>query len=151
DVGPECLFLGAGSSGLCHRPDGASEFRQAVINRNAAQPLLVLDGGISADKLAVFYVVGNAALRGGNDAIADAAMAGHANLAGEYHVVTHVGGSGKPDLGAEQGIVADAGAVTDLYQVIDFRSAPYARFADAGAVDTGISLYFYIVLQNRGA
>src|SRR5262245_62105155 len=121
DVGPECLVLGAGSSGLCHRPDGASEFRQAVINRNAAQPLLVLDGGISADNLAVFYVIGNAALRGGNDAIANAAMAGHAHLPGQYHVVAHVGGSGETDLSTKQSIFANAGAVTDLHQVIDFR------------------------------
>src|SRR5438270_6285704 len=62
------------------RTDGASQFRQTIENGYAAQPQLVVDRGIAADHLARIHVVGNAALRRGDHAVADLAVSGDADL-----------------------------------------------------------------------
>ena len=54
-------------------------------------------------------------------------------------------------MGAEQRIFAHPGAMSNLHQVVDLRTARNARFADAGPIDTGISLDFNIVFNHGRA
>src|SRR5271157_4239920 len=46
---------------------------------------------------------------------------------------------------------ADRGAMPNLHQVVDFDAATNAGHSDAGAIDTGVRLYFDIALQHRRA
>src|SRR5580704_17258637 len=45
-------------------------------------------------------------------------------------------------------MVANAGAMTNLYQIVDLSATGNVGFADAGAVDAGIRLDFHVVLDD---
>src|SRR5271166_84826 len=45
-------------------------------------------------------------------------------------------------------MLTNMGAVADLHQIVDLGAAGNAGFADAGAIDAGIGLDFYIVLDD---
>ena len=47
------------------------------------------------------------------------AVAGDANLSGKHDTSADFGGSGEPDLGAEQRVLAHGRAVADLDEVVD--------------------------------
>src|SRR4029077_1584125 len=104
--------------------------------------------GVAADDGAGGDVVGNAALGGGDGAVADLAVAGNADLSGEDDVLADVGGTGEAGLGAQQRVLADLRAVAHLDKVVDFGAARDVRLADAGAVDASVGLDFHIVFQN---
>ena len=127
------------------------EFWESIEDTDRAQPLFVVEGGRAADHRTRGDIAVSAALSRYNDAIANIAVSGNANLSGENHVLADDRGSGQTDLGAQQSILADSGAVTDLYQVIYLHPATNTGFANAGTVDTRVSLYLDIVFQDRRA
>ena len=102
--------------------------------------------GCAADNGSGSYVAGDAALRRDNGAIADFAVTHHSNLPGENDFVADIGRAGEAYLCGQQRVFSDVRAVADLHQVVNFRAATYARFADAGAVNAGIGLDLYVVL-----
>jgi hypothetical protein len=68
--------------------------------------LAIVDGGVAADDFARVDVAWDTALGGGDNAIADGAMAGDPDLTSQNDGLTDRGGTGEADLGAEQGILA---------------------------------------------
>ncbi len=105
-----------------------------------AQPLAIVDRRITTDDFTGSDVVGNTGLRRGDHAVADAAVAGDANLSGEHHVAADLGRAREPDLRAQQRVLAHTRSVADLHQVVDLRAVGNDGRADAGAVDAGIGL-----------
>ena len=131
--------------------EASKEFGKAVEEGDGAEPLAIIDGGIAADDLAGCDVAGDAALGGGDGAVADGAVAGDADLAGKDDVLADGGGAGEADLGAEEGVFADRRAVADLDEVVDFGAGVDAGFADGGAVDGGVGLDFDVVFEDGRA
>src|ERR1700761_6696214 len=93
-------FGGFNAGGRAVPPAG--QLRQLVEDSSRTQPAGIFRGGIAADGGAGGDVVGDAALRGGYDAVADGEVAGDADLPGEDDVVPDLGGTGKADLRAQQ-------------------------------------------------
>ena len=113
--------------------------------------MAIVDGGVAADDFAGFDIVGNAALGRGYGAVADGAVAGNTDLAGEDDGFADGCGSGESDLSAEEGIRAYGRAVAYLNEIVDLGPGVDAGFADGGAVDAGIGLNFDGVLEDCGA
>src|ERR1043165_7419479 len=83
-VGPPGFF---GSLVICLfrlRADRLGDFRKLVEDRHATQPLAVLDRGIAAHGDAGIDVVWDAALGGGDGAVADGAVSGDADRSEEH-------------------------------------------------------------------
>ena len=78
-------------------------------------------------------------------------MAGDADLPGEDHVVADLRGTGEADLRTQQCSPTHFRAVPNLHEVIDLRPASNTRFANAGAINTGIGLDFHIIFEHRRA
>ncbi len=131
--------------------EAAQQLGQAVDQRDGAEPLAVVDGGIAADDLAGLDVAGDSRLRGGDGSVAYGAVAGDADLSGEDDAAADGGRSGEADLGTEQGVAADGGAVAYLDEIVDLGPGVDAGFADAGAVDAGVGLDFDVVFEDGGA
>src|SRR6516165_12560182 len=90
-----------------------------------------------------------ATLRGDNDAIADCAVPGNAGLPGNDDVFAYNGGTRQPNLCAQQRVLTNRRAVSDLCEVVDLHPARDAGLSHTGAIDAGIGLHFDIVLEHR--
>ena len=112
------------------REDGARLEPGAVVDRRiAGDERPRLDGGRDA------------ALRGGDRAVADREVARHADLPGQRHVAPDPAAARDAHLPAEHGVRADADGVADLHQVVELRPAPDPRLAQRRAVDrTGFAV-----------
>jgi hypothetical protein len=64
--------------------EAAKQLREPVEEGDRAEPLAVVNGWVAADDLASLDIAGDAALGCGDDAIAYGAVAGDADLSGEY-------------------------------------------------------------------
>src|SRR5450631_3591514 len=89
-----------------------------------------------------------ATLRRDDDSIANVAVAGDACLPGDDNVLADDRRSCQPRLCAQQRVFANHRAVPDLREVIDLYPARDARFAHAGAVDTGVGLDLDVALDH---
>src|SRR5450759_2599654 len=138
----------ADSLPLRQLPYCLGNLRQLRVGGAALQPQPVIDGGSAADHGSGGNVVGDAALRDGDGAVADLDVAGDADLSGENDVVADVGRAGEAYLRAEQRVVSYGATVADVDQVVEFRTAPDAGLADAGAVDAGVGLEFRVALNH---
>ena len=78
-------------------------------------------------------------------------MTNDTNLACKDDVVADCAGAGEADLGAEQGVFANNGAVADLNQVVDLGPGTNAGLPNGSAIDAGIGLHFHIVLKHGWA
>ncbi len=132
-------------------PQAPRELRQAIEDCDCPQPLSIFNRGIAADYLARSNIVGNSTLCGGNYSITNRAVASDADLPGENHVVADLRGTGEAHLRTQQGSLTYFRTVSNLDEVVDLRPASNSRFADAGAIDTGVGLNFHIIFEHRGA
>lgn len=82
----------------------------------------------------------NRRLRGEDDAVADAAVAGDTDLTGKDDVIADDRRAGETGLRADECVVADAGSVADLDQIVDLCAFTDFGSADGGAVDGGVCL-----------
>src|SRR5438128_2585554 len=82
---------GFGGRGRTYR---FSKFRQLVEDRYTFEPLFVVNCRVSADNFSIFNIIGNTALRGGDDTIADVAVSGDANLPSEDDIFPDFSRSG---------------------------------------------------------
>ena len=117
-------------------PDRFRKFWEFIEDTDGAQPLFMVERRRAAHHRPSRDIAVSAALRGHDDAVADLAVPGDANLSGQDHVLAHCGRSRKAHLRAQQRMLAHRRAVPHLHQVVDFSAAPDAGFANAGAVDT---------------
>ena len=81
-------------------------------------------------------------------AIANCQMARRTDLPRKNAAITHFGGSGQTHLSAKKRIFTDFAGVAHLDQVIDFRSAANASFADGCAVDSAVGLDFDVIFDR---
>ena len=100
----------------------------------------MVEGGRSGEHRAWGNIAVEPGLGDGYDAVADVAVPGDPDLAGQDDVFADVGGSGQPHLGAQQRVFTHRRAVPHLHQVIDLDAVPNARGAYAGSVDAGVGL-----------
>ena len=125
------------------------QFRQAVEDGDGFAPGEIIHRRIARIDGSGGDVRGNAALRGERGTIADREMSSGADPTGENHAIADVRGARKPNLAAEQRVLADFASVPDLDEVVDFRSAADLRLADGGAVNRAVRLNFDVVANHR--
>lgn len=143
------LLLGA--QFLFEVGDALLEFGEAVERSHHAEPLAIFDGGIAGIERTFGDIVGDAALRGDDRAVAHCEMAGGADLAREDAVIADARGASEANLTAKHGVATDLGGVTDEDEIVDLCAAADTGFADGGAVDAGVGLDFDVVFKDGGA
>jgi len=75
-------------------------------------------------------------------------VAGYAHLTGEDDGFADGSRAGQTNLSAEEGVLANVGAVTDLNEIIDFGSRLDAGLTDGGAIDASVGLNLDGIFEN---
>src|ERR1039458_9732369 len=78
-------------------------------------------------------------------------MFANAHLPSEHHVVLNHNAAGKPGLRRTRPMLNNATVVTDVDQVVDFRSPTDARFVERPTVDSRVRANLYIVFDHQSA
>src|ERR1700758_2708303 len=78
-------------------------------------------------------------------------MLANADLSTEHNVVLDHDTAGKPGLRRDHHILSEPAVVPDVYQVVDLRSPPNARFVERPAVDGCVGADLYIVFDHQPA
>jgi len=84
-------------------------------------------------------------LGSGDGAIADLAVACDANLSGKYDTAADFGGSGEPDLRAQQRVLTHARAVADLHEVVDLCAIGDDGSTHTGTIDACVGLDLNVI------
>ena len=114
-------------------------------------PHIGVHGGGAKDDLVVRDAVDHACLGGNRDIVADIDMPDDADLPADGTVVPDVRRAGHSDLGHEQAVGADPGAVTYGYHVAQFAALPNHGITQRASLNPATRADFDVVLQDDNA
>src|SRR5438105_734226 len=80
-------------------------------------------------------------------AVTDFQMTGKAGLAGGNDIIAELCRSGDADLRDDQTMLSHANVVSDVYEIVDFRSFTDERFAERCPIDRGVRTNFHVVFD----
>src|SRR5207247_1553159 len=85
------------------------------------------------------------------DALADHQVVGHADVAGQDHVVADSSAPRDADTGHHQAALAQPHVVADVYQVVELGAPPYHRVVHTATVHARVRPDLHLVLDNAPA
>lgn len=108
----------------------------------------MINRGSPADHRSRRYIMRNAALGDRHRSVPNPDVPRDTDLPQKNDVIAYIRRAREADLRAKKGIVPDSAAVPDVDQVIDLGTTTDAGLPDAGAVNAGVRLNFYVAIND---